>query len=53
MGIFDAEKVAELLHIPENEVVVTLVPIGYPDEAPTAPRRKSVEDLLSFVNIPN
>lgn len=53
MGIFDAEKVAELLHIPENEVVVTLVPIGYPDEAPTAPRRKSVEDLLSFVNISN
>ena len=48
MGIFDAEKVAELLHIPENEVVVALVPIGYPDEEPAAPKRKSVEDLLSF-----
>jgi nitroreductase len=48
MGIFDAEKVAELLHIPENEVVVALVPIGYPDESPVAPRRKSVEDLLTF-----
>ena len=48
MGVFDAEKVAELLHIPENEVVVALVPIGYPDESPVAPRRKSVEDLLTF-----
>lgn len=48
MGIFDADKVAELLHIPENEVVVALVPIGYPDEAPVAPKRKSVEDLLTF-----
>ncbi len=50
MGIFDAEKVAQLLRIPENEVVVALVPIGYPDESPDAPRRKSVADLLSFVN---
>ena len=48
MGIFDAEKVAELLHIPENEAVIALVPIGYPDEAPAAPKRKSVDDLLSF-----
>ena len=48
MGIFDAEKVAELLNIPENEVVVALVSIGYPDEEPTAPKRKSVEELLTF-----
>ena len=48
MGIFDAEKVAELLHIPENETVVCLIPIGYPDETPIAPRRKAVRELLSF-----
>lgn len=48
MGIFDAEKVAELLRIPENEVVVALIPIGYPDEAPQAPRRKAVDELLTF-----
>ncbi len=48
MGIFDAEKVAELLQIPENEVVVALVPIGYPDEEPNAPKRKAVDELLIF-----
>ena len=48
MGIFDAEKVAELLRIPENETVVALIPIGYPAEEPKAPRRKGVEELLSF-----
>ena len=48
MGIFDAEKVAELLNIPENEVVVALVSIGYPDEEPAVPKRKSVEELLTF-----
>ena len=48
MGIFDAEKVAELLNIPENEVVVALVPIGYPDEEPKAPKRKETSELLTF-----
>lgn len=48
MGIFDAEKVAQLLNIPENEVVVALISIGYPDEDPKAPRRKAVEELLSY-----
>ena len=49
MGIFDAEKVAELLHIPENEQVVSLISIGYPDEDPKAPPRKDVATLLHFV----
>ena len=44
MGIFDADKVAELLHIPENEVVTALIAFGYPDEEPAAPRRKAVSE---------
>ena len=43
-----ADKVAELLHIPENEVVTALIAFGYPDEEPAAPRRKAVSDLLTF-----
>lgn len=48
MGIFDEAKAASLLNIPEEREIVALIPIGYPNEEPVAPRRKPVEDLLSF-----
>ena len=48
-GIFDDEKVGGLLNIPEDREVVALIPIGYPAEEPSAPRRKPVEDLLLFM----
>ena len=48
MGIFDEAKAASLLNIPEERELAALIPVGYPDEAPAAPKRKSVEDLLSF-----
>lgn len=48
MGIFDENKVASLLELPENQEVAVLIPIGTPDEAPVAPKRKTVEDLLSY-----
>lgn len=48
VGIFDQSKIEELLEIPEDRELVALIPIGYPDEEPKAPRRKPVDDLLSF-----
>ena len=48
MGIFDGAAVSDLLEIPEDRELVALIPIGYPDEAPAAPRRKAVADLLSY-----
>uniref|UniRef100_UPI0040571935 nitroreductase family protein n=1 Tax=Acetatifactor sp. TaxID=1872090 RepID=UPI0040571935 len=48
MGIFDQEEASDLLDIPEDRDLVALIPIGYPAEAPVAPRRKPVEDLLSY-----
>lgn len=48
LGIFDGEKVTECLELPEDRELVALIPIGYPAEEPTAPRRKTVEDLLSY-----
>ena len=48
MGIFDDDKVAELLDIPEGRDVVALIPVGYPAETPVAPRRKSVEEMVIF-----
>lgn len=48
MGIFDESKIVDLLQIPEDRELIALIPVGYPDEAPVAPKRKPVEDLLSF-----
>lgn len=48
MGIFDEAKAASLLELPENRELVALIPIGYPDEAPAAPKRKPVEELLTY-----
>lgn len=48
MGIFDVEDASKVLDIPEGMELVSLIPIGYPAETPVAPKRKTVEDLLSF-----
>lgn len=48
MGIFDDDKVAEVLEIPEGREVIALIPVGYPAENPTAPRRKPVEEMVTF-----
>ncbi len=47
MGIFDEEKVKEVVGVPEGQSVSALVAIGYADDEPQAPRRKNAEDLLT------
>lgn len=48
MGIFDQAEIEALLQIPEDRELVALIPVGYADEEPVAPRRKPVSDLLTF-----
>ncbi len=48
LGIFDEAKIVDLLALPEERELVALIPIGYPVEEPVAPKRKSVEELLSY-----
>lgn len=48
MGIFDQEEASKVLEIPEERELIALIPIGYPAESPVAPKRKPVEDLLSY-----
>lgn len=50
LGIFDEAKASALLSLPEDRELAALVPIGYPAEAPAAPKRKPVEDLLSYLS---
>lgn len=48
MGIFDEDKITELLEIPEERELAALIAVGWPDIDPEAPKRKSVDDLLQF-----
>lgn len=48
LGLFDQDAIEDMLQIPEDRELVALIPVGYPDEEPTAPKRKPVEELLSF-----
>ena len=48
LGLFDQAAVEEMLKLPEDRELVALIPVGYPDETPVAPKRKPVEDLLSY-----
>lgn len=51
MGIFDEEKVGEIVEIPEGQVLAAIIPMGYPAEGieVAAPPRKTAEQLLSFI----
>ncbi len=48
MGIFDYDKVAQMVEMPQTQEMVALVAIGHPAENPEVPKRKTVEDLLTY-----
>ena len=48
LGLFDQAAVEKMLSLPEDRELVALIPVGYPDETPVAPKRKPVEELLSY-----
>lgn len=47
MGVFDADKAAQVLEVPEGQSVSALIAIGHAAEAPEAPKRKTAADLLT------
>lgn len=49
LGIFDDDKVAKACSIPENETVMALIAVGYPESTSgKVPPRKEVSELLFF-----
>ena len=47
-GVFDEDKVAEVLSLPEGQKVVALIPIGVPKFTPDPTPRKDTEELITF-----
>lgn len=48
MGLFDHNKVAEILDVPEGYEVVTMIPVGYPAKPSKAPKRREVEEFTHY-----
>ena len=48
MGIFDEQKIAEIIGLPEGQSVSCLLAIGYPKFTPDPVPRKEVADLLQY-----
>ncbi len=49
LGIYDEVKLPAYLALGEGEVLTALIALGYPDETPSAPKRKMPEDLIRYV----
>ena len=48
MGLRDADKIRELLSIPEEETIVSVIAVGKADEEPNRPRRRELDEVLKF-----
>lgn len=51
LGIFDDKKAAEILNLSDDREVAAFIVIGHPvAEAPVAPKRKEVSELITYLN---
>jgi nitroreductase len=48
VGLFDAQKAAQVMGVPKGVVVVELMPLGYPDEQPAARPRKELAGMVFY-----
>lgn len=48
IGAFDEEKVKEILNIPVNVRVVSLLPLGYPGDIPRTKSRKNLDEIVMW-----
>ncbi len=46
IGAFDPKKIAAVMNLPEGQIPIALLPIGYPDEAPEWTTRRELSDLV-------
>lgn len=49
MGIRDGDKIREILSIPDNEIIVSVIAIGYSESEASKPKRKRAEDILKII----
>ncbi len=48
VGLFDSQKVAEILSVPDNYNIVEMTPLGYPEFQPNPRPRKSLSEIIFY-----
>lgn len=48
VGSFNHKEAEKLLEIPDGYELVSLIPIGYPDHEPSAPKRRATNDFVHY-----
>lgn len=48
VGLFEAKRAEEVLKVPEDRSVVVLVPLGFPEKVPNAPKRKEISEFVRY-----
>ena len=48
VGLFDAEKAANILEVPQGYCVVEMTPLGYPDEIKDPRPRKELSEIVFY-----
>lgn len=49
MGIWDEDGITELLKLPQDQELGALIAIGWPDIDPATPKRKSINELRTYL----
>ena len=49
MGVVDDAKIHEILDLPDEELVTSVIAMGYPVEDKPAPKRGEVEEIARFI----
>lgn len=48
VGLFDHDKAASILNIPDSHQLLVLVPLGYPAKISSAPKRREIADFAHY-----
>jgi len=48
IGLFDSPQADAILEVPEGYCVVSMTPLGHPDESPAARPRKSIDEFVYY-----
>jgi nitroreductase len=50
IGAFDPKKMAAVMEVPEGQIPVAILALGYADESPERTSRRELTDIIHYIN---